>query len=565
MRIRIVGTGVMGRGVAQWAATAGHTVELADARRESVGEAVAFVTGMLERAVKKGRLSESDAAAARERLVPLSSPFAVPETPGEAPEIVVEAVREDLETKTAVFTELEKALPGTTVFTTNTSSLSVTEIAARLADPSRLAGLHFFNPVPLMRIAEVVPGAETRAEIPALLTDFVEGCGHRAVTVADTPGFLVNHAGRGLVTEALALLEESLAPPADLDAVARDVLGLRMGPFELMDLTGLDVTASVIETVWRGFRHSERLRPSYLTANRVTAGLHGRKTGRGFYPYGPDAPDDAAAPAAMPARGDAARPVTVVGEGKDADAVRALLGVGPGTGSGSGSEGRLPDAEGTFADAEHQLPGPEGRFAGSEGQHPDAEPLLLVPTWGGTVAEAVAERHLPAARTLGVDPLAVQSGRRHVLAVAPATDPGAVRDACAVLASRTGAPVTVVRDTAGSAAQRMLASIVSVAASIAERHIAAPADIDLAVTAGLGYPYGPLAWGERIGAARMLSLQRALLATTGDPRYRPTRWLTERAQLGLALTAPDNPLPGAVAADGGDGHGGADRDQENSP
>jgi 3-hydroxybutyryl-CoA dehydrogenase len=552
MRIRIVGTGVMGRGVAQWAATAGHTVELADARRESVGEAVAFVTGMLERAVKKGRLSESDAAAARERLVPLSSPFAVPETPGEAPEIVVEAVREDLETKTAVFTELEKALPGTTVFTTNTSSLSVTEIAARLADPSRLAGLHFFNPVPLMRIAEVVPGAETRAEIPALLTGFVEGCGHRAVTVADTPGFLVNHAGRGLVTEALALLEESLAPPADLDAVARDVLGLRMGPFELMDLTGLDVTASVIETVWRGFRHSERLRPSYLTANRVTAGLHGRKTGRGFYPYGPDAPDGAAAPAPTPAGGDAARPVTVAGDGPDADAVRALLGGGRGTGDAD----ELPYTGGRFADDGTRLPG--------------AEPLLLVPTWGGTVAEAVAERHLPPDRTLGVDPLAVESGRRHVLAVTPATDPGAVRDACAVLASRTGVPVTVVRDTAGSAAQRMLASIVSVAASIAERHIAAPSDIDLAVTAGLGYPYGPLDWGERIGAARMLRLQRALLASTGDPRYRPTRWVTERAQLGLALTAPDNPLPVAgtaagAAADGGDAHGEADRDQENSP
>ncbi|OEV28983.1 3-hydroxyacyl-CoA dehydrogenase, partial [Streptomyces nanshensis] len=300
MRIRIVGTGVMGRGIAQWAATAGHTVELADAREESVTEAVAFVTGMLERAAQKGRMSADEAASARERLVPLGSPFTAP-AGDEAPALVIEAVREDLETKTSVFTELTKVLPETTVFATNTSSLSVTEIGSRLADPSRLAGLHFFNPVPLMKIAEVVPGAATREDLPGFLTEFVEGCGHRAVTVADTPGFLVNHAGRGLVTEALALLEESVAPPADLDAIARDVLGLRMGPFELMDLTGLDVTASVIETVWRGFRHSDRLRPSYLTANRVAAGLHGRKTGRGFYPYGPDAPGDAAAPTPPPA------------------------------------------------------------------------------------------------------------------------------------------------------------------------------------------------------------------------------------------------------------------------
>jgi 3-hydroxybutyryl-CoA dehydrogenase len=179
------------------------------------------------------------------------------------------------------------------------------------------------------------------------------------------------------------------------------------------------------------------------------------------------------------------------------------------------------------------------------GSRPAAEPghgaLHLVPTWGGTVAAAVAGQGLPAEATLGVDPLSLNTGRR-VLAVTPATAPEAVRDAAALLASPT-AQVTVVRDTAGSVAQRLLASIVSVAASIAERHIAAPADIDLAVTAGLGYPCGPLAWGERIGAGRMLGLHSALYATTGDPRYRPTRWVTERAQLGLPLTAPDTPLP----------------------
>lgn len=131
-------------------------------------------------------------------------------------------------------------------------------------------------------------------------------------------------------------------------------------------------------------------------------------------------------------------------------------------------------------------------------------------------------------------------GRRRVLAVTPASDPSAARDARAVLArAADGAEpfaVSVVRDTAGSVAQRLLASVVSVAASIAERSLAAPADIDLAVTTGLGYPVGPLAWGDRVGAARMLELQRSLHAATGDPRHRPTRWLTERAQLGLPLT-----------------------------
>lgn len=505
MRIRIVGAGAMGRGIAQWAATAGHTVELCDARGEAVTAAVDFVRSMLERAVRKGRLSAGESAAALGRLVPLDDPWAA----GPDVELVVEAVREDLGTKTEVFGRLEQVLPASAVFATNTSSLSVTRIAATLKDPTRLAGLHFFNPVPLMRIVEVVPGAATRAEIPPALTAFVEGCGHRAVTVADTPGFLVNHAGRGLVTEALALLEESVARPADIDRIARDVLGLRMGPFELMDLTGLDVTAAVIDSIWQGFRYEDRLRPSYLTPNRVAAGLHGRKTGRGWFAHGPDAPAPAPEP---PLTGDADRPVFVHGSGTgdgDAAALREDL-----TAAGAVVE---------------------------TGTGPTPGAVVLVPVWGTSVASAVAGHGLPASRSFGVDPLPA-AGRRRVLAVTPAADPAAARDARAVLA-RAGDggdayAVSVVRDTAGSVAQRLLASIVSVASSIAERSLASPADIDLAVTAGLGYPVGPLAWGDRIGAARMLELHRALHRTTGDPRHRPSRWVTERAQLGLALTDP---------------------------
>jgi 3-hydroxybutyryl-CoA dehydrogenase len=509
MRIRIIGAGVMGRGIAQWAITGGHTVELADARPESVTDAGRFIRSMFDRAVQKDRMSRGEAAAALGRLVALGSPW----EQGDDVELVVEAVREDLDTKAEVFGRLEDLLPASTVFTTNTSSLPVTRIAAGLSDPSRLAGLHFFNPVPLMRIVEVVPGAATRPEIPPMLADFVRGCGHRAVVVADTPGFLVNHAGRGLVTEALALLEEQVSDPAGIDRIARDVLGLRMGPFELMDLTGLDVTATVIDSIWQGFRHSDRLRPSFLTPNRVAAGLHGRKTGRGFYDYGDGA---AATPPETPVTGDAERPVRVAGSGQDADALRTVL-----TTSGAAVE---------------------------TGEGHSERAVVLVPTWGTSVAAAVAADGLPAQRTLGVDPLAL-AGCRRVLAMTPATDPAAARDARAVLArpspDSASPAVSVVRDTAGSVAQRLIASIVSVAASIAERGIATPEDIDLAVTTGLGYPTGPLAWGERLGARRVLALQEALHTTTGDPRYRPTRWVSERAQLGLPLTTPA-PDPGVV-------------------
>ncbi|MFI5793464.1 3-hydroxyacyl-CoA dehydrogenase [Streptomyces sp. NPDC051677] len=499
MRIRIVGAGVMGRGIAQWAVVAGHTVELCDVLREAVPEAVGFVSSMIERSVQKQRITQEEASAAVERLVLLDSPAA----PGDDVDLVIEAIVENLSAKTDLFRQLEKALPDRTVFATNTSSLSVTQIAAGLSDPSRLAGLHFFNPVPLMKIVEVVPGALTRPDIPTALAALVRETGHAAVVVADTPGFLINHAGRGLVTEAFALLEESVADVADIDRVARDVLGLRMGPFELMDLTGLDITATVIDSVWQGFRHSDRLRPSYLTPNRVAAGLYGRKTGRGFYSYGADA---SAAPGEPSVDGDAARPVYIPGTGPEADALRDAL-----------------HREGASVEAELS-----------------ERAVVLVPTWGTTVAATVADEGLPAARTLGVDPLSLNTPRR-VLAVTPASDPHVARDAWAVLAkggeSAAARTVSVVRDTAGSVAQRLLCSVVSVAASIAERSIASPHDIDLAVTAGLGYPVGPLAWGERIGATRLLTMQAALHRSTGDPRYRPTRWVTERAHLGLPLTA----------------------------
>lgn len=496
MRIRVVGAGTMGRGIAQWAVTAGHTVELSDARPEAVADAVTFVGTMLERAVAKGRLGRAEADRARSALSALESPLEV--RTGAAPDLVVEAVVEDPEVKAELFTGLERVLPAGTVFATNTSSLSVTALGARLADPGRLAGLHFFNPVPLMRLVEVVPGAATRESVVELLTELVASSGHRAVTVADTPGFLVNHAGRGLVTEAFALLEESVAGHAALDRIARDVLGLRMGPFTLMDLTGLDVTSLVMETVWTGFRHADRLRPSYLTANRVAAGLHGRKTGRGFYTYG-DGEAGAEVPEPRIEGGDPARPVRALGE-----ELAALAGAGQGTDAGD-------------------------------------DALVLVPTWGTSVAAAVAAGGLPADRTLGVDPLSLDSPRR-VLAVTPAVRDTAVGDAVAVLA-RDGHAVTVVRDTAGSVAQRLLASVVNVAAGIAERGIAAPQDIDVAVTLGLGYPHGPLAWADRVGVARIVDLLRNLQAETGDPRYRPSPWLVQRAHLGLPATTPAAPLP----------------------
>ncbi|MFG1997934.1 3-hydroxyacyl-CoA dehydrogenase [Spirillospora sp. NPDC048911] len=496
--IRVIGTGVMGRGIAQLAAAAGITVELADARAEAVDEAISYIGGMYGKLSAKGRMDEAEATAAKARLRPLGDPLA----PATGCDLVIEAVREDLETKRELFASLEKVVGEQTVLATNTSSLSVTAIATALTDPSRLAGLHFFNPVPLMRLVEVIGGARTAGWITEALTDLVRRMGHEPVRAPDTPGFLVNHAGRGLPTEALQILSEGIAEPADIDRIARDVLGLRMGPFELMDLTGLDVSHPVLETVWSGFHNEPRLRPSHITRTRMQAGLLGRKTGEGFYTYVDRAkqqPPEPTPPSAEP------RPiwVDVETDKRVRDQLTSLL---------------------LETDVTVEL-----------GQEPSDEAIVLTAPYGSSVTEHGGTWGLPLERTFGVDPLGGFASRL-TLAVHPGADPAAGRAALAALAS-TGRPVTVVRDAPGSVAQRLLASIVNVACDIAGQRLADPRDIDTAVRLGLGYPRGPLEWGDHVGAETVRRILARLYEGTGDPRYRPSQWLRERAEAGLPLTS----------------------------
>ncbi|GAA3558953.1 3-hydroxyacyl-CoA dehydrogenase [Amycolatopsis ultiminotia] len=487
-RIRVIGTGVMGRGIVQLAATGGTTVELADAAPDAVGQAIEYVGGMLDRLAAKGKLTEEQARAAKNRMIPVADPLA----PAEGVDLVLEAVREDVQIKHTLFAGLERVCGPETVFATNTSSLSVTEIAAGLTDPARLIGLHFFNPVPLMRLVEVVPGARTAQWLPAEALELVRRWGHEPVLAKDAPGFLVNHAGRGLNTEALQILSEALAEPADVDRIARDVLGLKLGPFELLDLTGLDVSHAVLESIWSGFHSEPRLRPSWLTRPRVAAGLYGRKTGEGFYRYTEGKQQVEPEPPAPEVRDI---PVYT----SDDQLARMLSAAGVQV---------VPDA------------------------YPDA--ALLVPLRGESTVEAAGRSELPPDRVSGVDVLGHE--KRFTLSVHPGLDPAFGRAAWGALAA-TGRPVTIVRDGPAPIAQRLLASIVNTACYLAAQNLATPSDIDTAVRLGLGYPRGPLEWGEAFGAEKVLRILNGLLHATGDPRYRPSSWLTERVALGVALTA----------------------------
>lgn len=489
-KIRIIGAGAMGRGIAQVAATAGVEVEITDVSSEAVSAALEFVTTMLRRSAEKGQRTEADAEAAVARLHAGSAPTA----PAGDIDLVIEAVVERLDVKQSIFTELETVAPGA-ILASNTSSLSITAIGAVLRDPTRLLGLHFFNPVPLMKLVEVVPGLRTDPALVDVGREFVARLGHTAVLARDTPGFLVNHLGRGLPTEAFAVLSEQTASAADIDRVARETLGLKMGPFELMDLTGLDVSHPVMETVSAGFYGDPRLRPSPIAAGRVAAGLLGRKTGEGFYPYLEGRQEVPAEPRYTP---DAAATAVYVHEDMEfADMLRAA--------------GVL------VCDT------------------PAADAVSLVLPVGEPTYRAALAADLDPARTVGVDPLGVAGGRLTV--TVPATLDPAVGTAALNVLAATGRSLTVTADGPAPIAQRLLASIVNVSCAIAEHGIGSPADIDLGARLGLGYPQGPLTLGDTHGATFVLRILDGLLAYTGDPRYRASGWLRTRADLGLSLCA----------------------------
>jgi 3-hydroxybutyryl-CoA dehydrogenase len=327
--------------------------------------------------------------------------------------------------------------------------------------------------------------------------------GHTPVRAQDTPGFIVNHAGRGFGTEALACLREGVAPFWEIDRCLRDQAGFRMGPFELLDLTGLDVSHPVMESIYDQYYQEPRYRPSPATAQRVAAGLLGRKSNdRGFYEY----VDGRARPMPVAPVPDAPVPkVWVARRGLHDALAPAVVKLG----------GHL-----------------------DHGDRPGPDSLCLVAPLGLDATSTAVAEGVDATRTVAVDCLFGLEKRRTIMTTA-ATRP-AMRDAAHALLARDGVPVSVIRDSAGFVAQRVVAHIVNIGCDIVQQRICSPQDLDLAVTLGLGYPRGPLAWGDAIGPARVLEILERLQSFYGDPRYRPSPWLRRRAALGLSLLTSES-------------------------
>jgi 3-hydroxybutyryl-CoA dehydrogenase len=368
----------------------------------------------------------------------------------------------------------------------------VTAMASACAKPGRVVGYHFFNPVPVMKIVEIVDGELTEPWVGDAMVALARRYGHKPVRCKDTPGFIVNHAGRGFVPESLRVLQEGIADFATIDRILVDACGFRIGPFGLLDLVGLDIAHGVMKSMHGQYYGEPKYQPSFLSDPRVAAGLLGRKTGRGWYRYGKDGVAEKIAEPAAPSQ----KPESVwcVPELKDFVSKFAKVDARPGA-------------------------------------------VCLVAPLGDDATTTALKLGLNPENTVAIDPL-FGFAKRRTLMTTPVTKPG-VRDAAHALLASDGVPVSVIRDSAGFVAQRVVAHIVNVGCDIAQQRIASPEDLDSAVMLGLGYPKGPLGMGDAAGPAKILAVLEGMHAFYQEPRYRPSAWLQRRARLGVSLLTPE--------------------------
>ena len=494
--VGVVGAGAMGRGIVQMMVQAGSQVRLLDVQPGAAQSACQDIAQLWQRMVDKGRLDAAQAAVFAGQLQAVDTLAALADC-----NLVVEAIVERLDAKQALLRELEAVLRPDAALATNTSSLSVTAIGSALQRPQRFAGLHFFNPVPLMKLVEIIPGLRTDPALCTALAELVRQMGHTPVLAQDTPGFIVNHAGRGYTTEALRVVGEGVADFATVDRILRDQVGFKLGPFELLDLTGIDVSHPVMESIYHQYHEEPRYRPSVITAQRLAGGLLGRKTGEGFYRYEGNV---AQVPVEPPVPGvDSIPPVWV-----------------------SPRAARRPEI--------YQMLKSLGASI-ETGAAPSPSAIILVAPLGFDITTVAVVERLDPARTIGIDMLVEESAtRRRVLATNPVTRI-AIRDAAHALMARDGKAVSVIRDSGGFVTQRVVATIVNIAADICQQRICTPRDLETAVTLGLGYPLGPLAMGDRWGPTNILEVLFNMQTVYGDTRYRPSPWLRRRGAIGLSL------------------------------
>jgi 3-hydroxybutyryl-CoA dehydrogenase len=498
--IAVIGAGAMGSGIAQVALDAGHRVALYDAAPAALERGVAAIDGAYRRLLEKGRI---DAATRDDRMARLVRASTLAELAGAA--LVIEAIVEDIDIKARVLADVEAVLGERAIIATNTSSLSVTALGARLRRPARVAGLHFFNPAPLLPLVEIVSGKATDPAVADILFDTARAWKKTPVRCASTPGFIVNRVARPFYGEALRLLGERAADAATLDVILRDCGGFRMGAFELMDMIGHDVNYAVTRSVYDALYQDPRYKPSLLQKELVDAGWLGRKSGRGFYQHGEQAVRPGprlAAPAPAPAD------VTVEGELGAADALTRLA-----------AEAGL---------TVHRVPGMRALLR--------VDGVALALSDGRSATQRLAADKDDAAVVFD---LALDYAGAATIAIAIADQaPAGALEAAAGFFQALGKRVAVIDDAPGMLVMRTVAMLANEAAEVVHQGVASAADTDLAMTGGVNYPRGPLAWADLVGPEVLRRVLANLGAVYGEDRYRVSPLLLRRALSGQPFHAP---------------------------
>lgn len=462
--VAVIGSGTMGAGIAEVAASNGHQVLVYDIASDAVVRAIEGIRTRLESRVARGKLSSEASEKIVARLLPVNDIQALAAT-----DLVIEAASERLEVKKALFKQLGDICPPQTLLTSNTSSISITAVAAEVRHPERVAGLHFFNPAPVMKLVEVVSGLGTSTEVADLLCELALNWGKQPVRCQSTPGFIVNRVARPFYSEAWRALEENVAPAQDIDAALREGGGFPMGPLELTDLIGQDVNFAVTCSVFNAFWQERRFLPSLVQQELVLGGRFGKKTGQGVYDWHSERP---AAQWLEPV-GATFSPTTIA---KRSDGVTEI------------------------------------------------DEVLLVETTGETAQSLALRLNSPVVVVDRMDGDAV------VIAAAASNPHSATQKAIYHL-QQQGKRVLQSADYPGLLIWRTVAMIINEALDALQKGVASEKDIDTAMRLGVNYPVGPIAWGERLGWQRLLILLENLQRHYGEERYRPCSLLRQRALL----------------------------------
>jgi len=510
--IGVAGAGTMGAGIAQLACLSGARTLLHDPDRGALERGLERIRGHLERGVERGRLSASAAAAASARLeaAPALEDFA-------ACELVIEAAPERLEIKRDLFGRLSgQIVSEECVLATNTSSLLVTSVAIAATRPERVVGMHFFNPAPVMRLLEVVAGEQSSQEALALARATGEAMGKHVIDAADGPGFLVNRCNRPFGLEALKLLEERIASIEEIDRICRVSGGFRMGPFELMDLVGVDTGLDVSRSFYEQSFGEPRWRPSPITVRTVAAGRTGRKGGRGYYDYG-----DGSGPYRPPdpeplAAGGGDGLIVVSGHSALAEELASAA-------DAAGWEVAYPDEA-------RELEAPFLILDCSPGEDPEA------PLQGGPQAICCAGGSLamldPGGGAVGFHTLPpLEEASLVELTRGAGTAPSAAAAAERFFAT-LGKHTAWVGDAPGLVLGRIVCQVVNEAAFAVAQGVGSAEDVDAGMVHGLNYPRGILEWADAIGLDHVLTVIDGLYEERREERYRAAPLLRSLAMSG---------------------------------